>query len=262
MSRVPVLVYGLVVYALFAGTFLYAIGFVTELLVPKTINSGTEVGPVRALLVNVLLMSLFAVQHSIMARQWFKKWWTRIIPPAAERSTFVLLTCVILGLLFWFWSPLPAVVWEVTHPVLAPALWVLCWVGWAIALASTCIIDHFDLFGVRQVVLYARGKPYLQSPFKVASFYRHVRHPLMLGFMIAFWATPHMTVGRLLFAAVTTAYMLVAIQLEERDLAKFHGDDYREYRRRVPMLIPFLGRGPLEPHPADLSTGPRAVRES
>ena len=239
MSRFLTLVYGLVAYAGFLAAFLYAVGFIGGFLVPKDIDSGPSAPLNEALTVNVALLGLFGVQHSVMARQGFKRWWTTVIPPQVERSTFVLLTSIILGVLFWQWRPIPSPIWEVRDPALSLAIWSLFAFGFTVVLLSTFLIDHFDLFGIRQVVLHAMGRPYTPPTFRVSAFYRHVRHPLMLGFLIAFYATPHMTAGHLLFALVTTTYILVAIQLEERDLAALHGSDYLEYRRRVPMLVPF-----------------------
>jgi len=240
MRRTLFLIYGLVAYALFLGAFSYAVGFVSGLLVPRTIDDGPQ-GPLAvALAINAGLLSLFAVQHSVMARNGFKRWWTRIVPKPIERSTFVVFTCVVLGLLFWQWRAVPEVVWEVTNPAARMLIQVMSWIGWGMVLLSTFIIDHFDLFGLRQVVLHFRGKPYALPRFKVSVLYRLVRHPLMLGFLVAFWATPRMTIGHLFFSLMTTGYILVAIQLEERDLAANHGEDYLEYRRKVPMLLPFL----------------------
>lgn len=251
MKRLFVLVYGVVAYALFLVAFLYAIGFVSGVVVPKSINSGVPAPSAgEALLVNVLLLGLFGVQHSVMARRGFKRWWTRIVPRPIERSTFVLATCAVLFLLFWQWRPLTDPVWTVEQPALVATIWAIHIAGWVIALVSTFIIDHFDLFGLRQVVFYALGKPYPRPAFQVRLFYRHVRHPLLLGFTIAFWAVPTMTLGHLVFAIVTSLYMLVAIQLEERDLVAAHGEDYVAYRRRVPMLLP-LGLGARERAPAD-----------
>ncbi len=232
--------YGLACYLIFLGTFLYAVGFVGNLVVPKSIDSGV-VGPVsEAVAADVLLLGLFAVQHSVMARPAFKRWWTRFVPPHVERSTYVLATSVVLILLFWQWRPLPGVVWEVEHAT-AAVLWVLFGVGWVLVLISTFLIDHFDLFGLRQVLAYASGQPHIPPPFRTPALYNVVRHPIMLGFLIAFWATPTMTWGHLLFAGMTTAYIFVGVFFEERDLKNALGGNYEEYRRRVGMIVPRLG---------------------
>lgn len=238
MSRVLALIYGSVAYVIFLGTFLYAIGFVGNVAVPKSIDSGTA-GPVgQAILINVLLMSLFAIQHSVMARPWFKRRWTRIVPKPIERSTFVLLASAVLILLFWQWRPITNTIWNVEGTLAGTVLTTLFWLGWALVLIATFLINHFDLFGLRQVWLRFQKREYEPIRFRIPGIYRYVRHPLYLGFIIAFWSTPHMTGGHLLFAAVTTAYMLVAIQFEERDLVEFLGDDYAQYRRAVSMIIP------------------------
>lgn len=238
MRKFVYLTYSFVGYALFLATFLYAIGFVSGLVVPKNVDTGTEGPLVPTIVTNVLLLGLFGIQHTIMARRGFKRWWTRIIPAPIERSTFVYATCACFGLLFWLWRPLHDVVWSIESGAASTALWALHWTGWGIALISTFIIDHFELFGLRQVIRFARGDAAPEPRFKVSLFYRFVRHPLMLGFLIAFWATPHMTMGKLLFAAVTTAYILVAVRIEERDLVAVHGTSYLDYRRRVPSLVP------------------------
>jgi protein-S-isoprenylcysteine O-methyltransferase Ste14 len=242
MAKLAVVTYGLVAYAWFVATFLYAIGFVGNWVVPKGIDDG-EAGPLGSSVVcNLLLLGLFGVQHSIMARPGFKRWWVRIVPVAIERSTFVLITNALLCLLFWRWRPITGEVWRVDAEWARYALSGLSLAGFALVLYSSFVIDHFDLFGLRQVYLYATGKPYSHPPFAARSVYRWVRHPLMLGFLIAFWATPVMSSGHLLFAAVTTAYILVAIQIEERDLLAILGEDYRAYRQRTPMLIPIPRR--------------------
>lgn len=238
MGKVLALAYGLTCYVFFLFTFLYAIGFVGNIVVPKSIDSDTE-GPIAtAIIVNVILLGIFAVQHSGMARQGFKRWWSRFVPKPVERSTFVLITNLLLVLIYWQWRPMTGVIWEVDNAFGSAVLWGLFALGWALVLLSTFVIDHFDLFGMRQVMLYARGRADPSPEFKVTWFYKFVRHPLLLGFVIGFWATPTMTTGHLLFAIVTTGYILVAIRLEERDLITLFGDAYREYRQRVPMIIP------------------------
>ena len=238
MSRTLAFVYGAISYLVFFGSFLYAIGFVGNILVPKSIDSGAPGPFVPSLIIDVVLLGLFAIQHSVMARQGFKRWWTRFIPKPIERSTYVLLSSLLLVLLFWQWGPILSMIWNVTNPLGSLVLTALFWAGWSLVLASTFVINHFDLFGLRQVYLFQKGKQYTELVFKKRLFYRFVRHPLLLGFMIAFWATPRMTLGHLVFAIATTAYMLIAIQLEERDMANIHGDAYQQYQREVSMLIP------------------------
>lgn len=240
MKRILSLAYGALAYTCFLGTIVYAIGFVGNMMVPKSIDTGASAGTAEAILVNMALLSLFAVQHSGMARPGFKKMWTRIIPQPIERSTFVLATCVVFGMLFWQWRPLPEVVWQVEDPLGAAALTAISLGGWMMVVLATFMIHHFDLFGLRQVYLHFRGYNYRELGFRAPGFYRYMRHPIMAGFLIAFWVTPVMTMGHLLFAAVTTGYILVAIQLEERDLMRFFGDRYRLYRDQVPALLPRL----------------------
>ncbi len=238
MKRGLAFIYGLISYVLFLAVFLYAIGFVGNLFVPKTIDSGAQGAFWPSLLINVALLGLFAVQHSGMARPEFKRWWTKIVPKPIERSTYVLLSSLVLALLFWQWRPLTDVVWQVENATGQGILWGLYGLGWAIVLVSTFMISHVHLFGLQQVQEHLKGRQPSSPEFKTPGFYRYVRHPLMTGFLIAFWATPHMTVGHLLFAGATTGYILIALKLEERDLVRFFGDKYRTYRERVPMLVP------------------------
>lgn len=239
MTRIFALLYGSVCYAVFFATFLYAIGFVGGLIVPKGIDSGEPASLPESLAINLGLLTLFALQHSVMARPAFKRWWTRFIPQPIERSTYVLASSLALILLFWLWRPMTTVIWDIEVAPVRLAVGGLFWLGWLTVLVSTFLINHFDLFGLRQVYLFAAGRPYTPVGFRTPALHRLVRHPIMLGFIVAFWATPTMTVGHMLFSAVTTAYILVAIQLEERDLVSFYGDEYRAYRRQVRMLIPF-----------------------
>ncbi len=247
MKRFLTIGYGAAAYLLFLAAFLYLIGFVGNFVVPRSVDHGLTSPIGQAVLVNVLLLAAFGVQHSVMARPAFKRWWTRFVPSSIERSTYVLLSSAVLVLLYWQWRTMPGVIWDVRHPVGRLALWVLFFSGWVIALASTLMVSHFDLFGLRQVYLAWRGKPYTHISFRVRLFYRLVRHPLMLGFVIAFWATPTMTAGHLLFSMGMTGYILTAIQLEERDLVAELGNQYRDYRREVPMLLPLRRRPRRQP---------------
>ena len=241
-KRIAFFAYGSLSYVIFLGTFLYAIGFIGNFGVPTTLDGPRNESFAVALGINVALLSLFAVQHSVMARKWFKDAWTRIVPKPLERSTYVLFSSLALILMFWQWRPLGGVVWSVEDPSGRIVLRILFAFGWALVLLSTFLINHFDLFGLRQVWLYLRGVPYTTLRFGTPGPYRIVRHPLYVGWLFAFWSTPAMTLAHLLFSVATTTYILIAIQLEERDLVREHGDAYRAYRRAVPMLIPFSRR--------------------
>ncbi|MGV9612507.1 methanethiol S-methyltransferase [Nocardia xishanensis] len=238
MMRFLTLGYGVVSYLAFVAAFLYAIGFVGNFWVPRSIDAGVEASIGEAIVVNALLLGVFAVQHSVMARPAFKRRWTRVVPTSIERSTYVLLASLALFLLYWQWRTMPAVIWDVDATAGRIVLWALFWIGWVTVLLSTFMINHFDLFGLRQVYLAWRGEPYRDLPFRTNLFYRVIRHPLMLGFLVAFWATPTMTAGHLFFAAMTTGYILIALQIEEHDLVDVFGDRYRDYQHRVPMLVP------------------------
>jgi len=241
VRRILFFAYGCVSYLIFFGTFLYAVGFIGNFGVPTTLD-GLANGPLlQALLVNAGLLLLFAVQHSIMARPWFKERWTRIVPRPLERSTYVLFSSVALLLLFWQWRPMGGVVWSVEDPVMRTVILALFAFGWGLVLLSTFLINHFDLFGLRQVWLYLIGRPYRAMAFKTPGPYKLVRHPLYVGWLFAFWMTPNMSLAHLLFSIATTTYILLAIQFEERDLVREHSA-YEEYRRSVAMLIPFIGR--------------------
>lgn len=243
MKRISVFLYGVAAYALFLGVFLYAIGFIGNFGVPKSMDSGPAVPLTYALLVNAGLLALFAVQHSVMARPAFKRVWTQVVPEAAERSTYVLASSLALMALFYFWQPMGGVIWNVEDETARMAIYAAFALGWLIVLLSTFLINHFDLFGLRQVWLYLRGKEYTHLPFKTPFFYRYVRHPLYFGWLLCFWATPTMSAAHLFFAVMTTAYILIAIQFEERDLITLHGEIYRRYQRQVPMILPV--RAPL-----------------
>ena len=246
MKKILVLLYGVISYLLFFGTFLYAFGFVGNLFVPKSIDGAPQVPLAEAILINALLLSVFALQHSIMARPAFKNWWTKIIPEPAERSTYVLLSSLCLILLVWQWQPMGGFIWRVEEPVAKTILTVLFITGWLIVLLSTFMINHFDLFGLRQVWFYFLGKKYEPLRFRIPFFYKYVRHPLYLGWLIAFWATPVMSAAHLLFAALTTGYILTAIKFEEKDLITHFGDKYSNYKRLVPKIIPFTKKNPTK----------------
>ena len=245
LSRLAAFVYGLACYLVFFVTFLYSVGFVANLVVPKTIDSGPAAPVVEALVINLLLLTLFAVQHSVMARKPFKQWWTQYVPKSIERSTYVLFASLALVLLFWQWRPMPGILWHIEEPEMAAAVLGVSFVGWLIVLTSTFLINHFELFGLNQVANNLTGAEAAPFRFKTPLYYKFVRHPIYLGFVIAFWAAPTMSVGHLLFAAVTTAYIFVGIFFEERDLIETFGDEYRRYRKRVSMLVPwrFLTKG-------------------
>lgn len=242
MGRLLGFLYGIAAYLLFFGAFLYAIGFVAGVVVPKTIDNGASTSLVMAIIIDLALMSVFAIQHSVMARSGFKRWWTRIVSPAVERTTYVLAATLALILLMWQWRPIPAVVWHVENQTATMIIMAVAALGWGIVLLSTFLINHLELFGLHQVTSNLTGKPMPEPRFRTPFLYKLVRHPIYLGFIIAFWAAPTMTVGHLLFAAVTTTYIFVGIALEERDLVAVFGDEYRRYRQRVAMIVPFLTR--------------------
>lgn len=244
MKKVLFFLYGVIAYVIFLGTFSYAVGFVSTFLVPKHIDSIPELPLSNALLIDAALLALFALQHSIMARPAFKAWWTKVVPVPIERSTYVLFSSLCLLLLFWYWQPLGGVIWDAEPEAARIALHSLCLIGFTIVLVATFLINHFDLFGLRQVWLYLNGKKYESLPFRTPFFYKYVRHPLYFGFLIAFWSTPTMTAAHLFFAVMTTGYILIAIQLEENDLSKHFGDKYKEYKKTAPMIIPFLKGSP------------------
>jgi methanethiol S-methyltransferase len=238
MLGLAALVYGLAAYAAFFVTFLYAIGFVGGVLVPKSIDTGVS-GPLGpTLVVDAALLAVFAVQHSVMARPAFKSWWTRLVPRPIERSTYVLFATAALALLMWQWRPLPRTIWRLEDPIAVALVQGVFWLGWAVLFISTFLISHFELFGLRQVIDRWRGRERGAMAFKTPAFYRVVRHPIYLGFLLAFWAAPDMSLGHLVFSIATTAYILIGIALEERDLVAAFGDPYRDYRQRVPMLLP------------------------
>ena len=239
VGRVLAFLYGVTSYLIFFVTFLYAIGFVSDLVVPKTIDSGAPALFSQALIINLGLMALFALQHSVMARKEFKRWWTQFVPVSVERTTYVLFASLTLALLLWQWRPIPTVVWQIANPSLATSVTVLSFVGWTVVLTSTFLINHFELFGLQQVATNLLGQNMPAARFRTPLYYKFVRHPIYLGFVVAFWSTPTMTLGHLLFAAVTTAYIVIGATLEERDLIAVFGNEYRDYRNRVAMLIPW-----------------------
>jgi len=243
MKRIIAFAYGVACYGVFFATLLYAIGFLGNFGVPKSIDSGREGSVFTALVIDGLLLALFALQHSIMARPWFKRVWTRIVPVPVERSTYVLFSSLALLLMFWQWRPVGGVIWDIDGETARMIVFGLYAAGLLIVLLSTFLINHFDLFGLRQVYLYLTGREYTQLEFRTPFFYRYVRHPLYVGWLLAFWAAPVMTVAHLFFAVMTTAYILVAIQFEERDLIDTHGEKYQQYRKQVPMIIPSLQTG-------------------
>ena len=242
LSRILAFIYGIICYLIFLITSVYAVGFLGNIFVPKSIDSVNQVSLIQGLLIDVTLLGIFALQHSIMARQQFKTWWTKFISQTIERSTYVLLSSLALILLFWQWQPIGITIWNIDNLVVKIIFYSLFAFGWIIVLFSTFFINHFDLLGVRQVYLYFQGKEYTNLEFKTPALYQYVRHPLYVGWLLAFWMTPLMTVAHFLFALMTTIYILIAIQLEEKDLADIHGEKYNNYRREVPMLIPFMGK--------------------
>lgn len=250
MKRYLSLAYGLICYVIFHVSFLYAIGFLGGFVVPKSVNSGPVTDPVWAIVVNALLLGLFAVQHSVMARPGFKRFWTNIVPDHLERSTYVLLASLILLLIFAFWKPLPTVIWNVQGTWATPVLWGIFGLGWFLVVISTFLIDHFSLFGLSQVWAYFRGETYSYPDFQVTGLYRYVRHPIMFGFLLAFWAIPVMTVGHALFAGLASGYIVVGVLLEERDLMDRFGEQYARYRDATPMLIPWFSAGESAPPPS------------
>lgn len=243
VSRIAFLAYGVVAYIGFLVAILYAMGFVANLFVPTTIDGDATTAAGTAALINVVLLGIFAVQHTIMARPSFKRWWTQFVPKTIERSTFVLVTNLLFYALFWQWRPISDVIWKIDQPAVAIFLQAFSWIGWGIVFLSTFLIDHFELFGLKQVWLNYTQKEARSATFYTPLLYQYVRHPLMLGFIIAFWSTPVMTAGHLLFAGLTTAYIFIGIQFEERDLIAAHGEDYIEYKKRTSMIIPLPPRG-------------------
>jgi methanethiol S-methyltransferase len=244
MGRIAAFLFGLVAYSAFLGTILYAIGFIANLGVPRSVDVGPEAPIGQALVIDTVLILLFAIQHSLMARTSFKRWLMQFVPAAIERSTYVLLSSLALSLLFWQWRSIPSIIWQVAEPAPALMLTALSMIGWLIVLLSTFLINHFHLFGLYQVASHLTGRPMAEPKFKTPLFYKAVRHPLYFGLLVAFWATPAMTVGHLLFSVLTTAYVVIGALLEERDLVELFGDQYRHYRQKVPMLVPFWPKPP------------------
>lgn len=243
MQRALTMIYALIAYVIFFATFLYLIAFVGGFpVVPTTVDQGIASPPATAIVIDLGLIALFGLQHSVMARQGFKRWWTRIVPWPAERSTYVLMASAMLIILFSFWRPIPGMVWDVTNPLAETLLWILFAIGWLLVLLSTFLINHFELFGLQQAWLHLRGREPAPPVFRQPLFYKWVRHPLYLGFFLAFWATPQMSYGHLLLAIGMSVFMLIAIRYEERDLVGLFGEDYELYRRDVGMLIPGVGR--------------------
>jgi protein-S-isoprenylcysteine O-methyltransferase Ste14 len=262
MKRIVVLLFGALAYAMFLGVCLYAVGFVGNFLTPTRLDGVADRPVAQALAINLLLLALFAVQHSVMARPWFKTWWTRLVPTVIERSVYVIATNIALAILFWQWRPMGGTVWDVQHPGARATLYALYAFGWLTVLVTTFLINHFDLFGLRQVWLYFRGRPYTPLGFVTPGPYRFVRHPMYIGWLMVFWATPTMTIAHLAFALGITAYILAAIKLEERDLVQSLGQDYADYRNTVPMLIPRAKRGsPARDRSIEAVKGPVTARE-
>ena len=251
MAGLVAVIYGVVAYGFTLVALLYLIGFVGNLIVPKSIDSGTAGPLLQSLIVDTMLIGLFAIQHSVMARQGFKRWWTRIVPPTVERSTYVLSASFALLILYWQWQPIPALAWTVHNPTAAAVLDGIFWLGWVVLVASTFLISHFELFGLSQVFARLFGKPLSDAKFRAPLLYRYVRHPIYLGILLAVWATPAMTAGHLLFSVVITGYILIGIQLEEHDLIQQFGDQYRRYRQHAAMLVPLPGRKFTGPKDAD-----------
>jgi protein-S-isoprenylcysteine O-methyltransferase Ste14 len=243
MKRIAFFIYGTLCYLFFLGIFLYAVGFLGNFGVSNTIDGQPQVSIWQALAINILLLGIFGVQHSVMARQGFKRWWTQYIPTPIERSTYVLCTNIALALLFYAWQPMGGEIWQVQHPIGQAMLYGVFALGWGLVFMATLMINHFDLFGMRQVWLYLQNQAYTPLPFKTPALYRHVRHPLYVGWLLVFWATPTMTSAHLVFAVTTTIYILMAIQWEEKDLVAIHGQAYEDYQQRVPMLIPRFSKG-------------------